>query len=351
MGNLSGSELDIALTEPHDSSVDTTQSIPPTYTQVSLAGSGMFGEVHFCLPADTVSSARSNTSDTQQSSHALTSKLVAVKVAVSTGKTVLAQEIKTLRAISEQAQGNPVAERCFFKLFEWNIVGEHANWLITSTLPVCCNLQELSRRLADLPEEFTWFLYTQLHSALEFLHKKCSPAIEHRDLHKGNVVIGFEHSNPHEADLTLPQIKLIDFGESAFKVEDEETSFENTFKRDHCFFLEILDEVVQGESWGSEGESVVSDGDSDSEQKLPNGRTTEFYAFTKAVSEGLISGYQGKPIMLVELWVMFGAFAELSLAGMNKTAVERIRDVVVEVAKSRSNKIEKSIMKLLTKEE
>jgi serine/threonine protein kinase len=77
-----------------------------------------------------------------------------------------------------------------------------------TTFPICCQLSELKVSFEDMPEEFTWLIFIQLHKALDFLHNACDSPIAHGDLHDGNVIIGYRGPN----DRDTAQLKVIDFG-------------------------------------------------------------------------------------------------------------------------------------------
>lgn len=345
----------------------TFHSEAPTYTPVNFAGHGLFGQVYFCLPTDQVFLARrsavsdNTTTTTQQSLHSLTSKLVAVKTA---GAVSLIPEIRALRTIHTQQHSSDVVEKSFFRLIESRTDGDLAQYMVTSTLPLCGNLDELGGCIAQMPEAFTWLIYTRIHSALRFLHKTCSPAIAHGDLHQGNVLIGFSDPDVKGRGLILPQVTLIDFGNATFHPGEERSGNSyrdlygvDAFSRDTDAFLRILESVASDprphefdrsdyKKWWDrkKWEALL-------ERKPLAGRTAEFNDFHKALGHGLAQGLRVNPVVLEELWKSFGSFAEQCVADISEADMEQIRDLVLGVAETLFEETRESIEEILMESE
>jgi serine/threonine protein kinase len=186
--------------------VESVPAIPSSYTLVSEAGEGAYATAYFCLPTQAVTDAISSIKDVPSHStviDTLKSKLQVVKVFNDPGRLSRYTEVNILVDIQQHRQSHaqplPIIE-----ILAWDTTGGVPAWLATSTFPVSCDLEAC--RGTDMPEEFVWHVYTQLHAALEFLHK--SAQVIHRDLHDGNVIVG--HSN--STGTGLPQVKVIDFG-------------------------------------------------------------------------------------------------------------------------------------------
>ncbi|KAH7386049.1 hypothetical protein BKA66DRAFT_569358 [Pyrenochaeta sp. MPI-SDFR-AT-0127] len=309
----------------------TRSKIPAIYTEVGKAGSGLFGDVYTCLPADTVASARS--SDMHSMSE-LARQLVAVKIGSSFDQDGLTQEVKILKAIRNQVEDHP-AERHFFKLIEWNTITKGEQWMVSSTLPICCNLQTLEGHFDKMPEDFLWLVYTQLQEAMSFLHNDCKPSIAHGDLHKGNIVIGFSNAD----NLGLPQLKVLDFGTSTFFANDDRSS--RRLRNDTHNFLCVIDFLIHESSWVTWDENSCNLA---VRARLPANRTPEFYIFHGTLNMALEQREDVDPVVLQTLWKQFGNFAILRVASISEASKKQIQDVIMELTKG---KYDESVRRML----
>ena len=318
----------------------TIQKIPTNYIKVSKAGDGIFGDVFFCVRADTTTFTESASIHNSGAKPNLAKKLVAIKVVSARTDLNLSRELEIMQAIQTQVQTLPAAQQ-FFQLIEWDTISPHATWAVTSTLPMCCSMQELTLGIDSVPEETMWLVYTQLHEALDFLHNKCKPPIAHRDLHQGNVLIGF--SNPDA--LGLPELKIIDFGLSSFISGKEAPTFLMGPPRsvDAKRFLFILDNIVHAPGFKQWNRATCNMAVEYSE---PEGRTAMSYEFHQALNTQLGKLAETDFSFLQELWQQFGAFATQQVNSMSESTRKQIQDLVLGKTKSQFDEVQEKLERI-----
>lgn len=310
--------------------------IPPGFIEVGKAGTGAYGSVYFCLPEHEVALATN--------ARQLSVELVAVKTVFDFGKSGLANELETLQYIQRQASRHQLKE-LFAEVIDWDTSAKLPGWIVTTTWPVCCDLVSLTEKTSVLPEEYLWLVYTQLHKALDFLHRTCNPPVAHADLHKGNIIIGF--ANPNSA--SLPQLKLIDFGLSEQYLLGEGVDGAKTnyyHQRDTYSFFATLDHVVHENVSSCQGWTYAHCA-SKVQNRLPKDRSEEFYSFHAALNDGRQLAHNVAPKHRQVLWEKYGGYATRSLAVITESSTLKIRDAILEVTASKVEARQKKIEELL----
>lgn len=100
-------DIDRALDRLLDAPEDLSSLLPPSYTFISKAGSGTYGNVYFCLPTSVVTSARTEfmaLGDSTTVYEDLTKQLVAVKTSRGSSIPMFQNEIKALQIVGATNQ-------------------------------------------------------------------------------------------------------------------------------------------------------------------------------------------------------------------------------------------------------
>jgi hypothetical protein len=321
-----------ALANPPKPYVSLGPKIPPSFTLVSKAGSGVAADAFFCLLRDAVTDEETPEPDQAPAKASrLMGKLQVVKLFARPEPMVMGKEIAILDAIKVQRPEHE-STHPFFEVTAFDPAGY---WYATSTLPMCCELGAMKGSFKYLPEEFMWLVFLQIRKALGFLHEKCDPLIAHADLHMGNVLICF--SGP--TDQGMPKIKLIDFGFSVHVPASRRDQF-LPIKDDVHGLLKIMDCIIHdyGE-WNRDScEMYLRCG-------APEARSSTFHSFHKAVNDNLVVG--DRICSLSNLSQQFGRYAARKATSIPDANVAQIRDAVRKATYPRFQSMEKTIQKLL----
>jgi serine/threonine protein kinase len=327
-----------ALQTSAQAMVESVPAIPSSYTLVSEAGEGAYATACFCLPTQAVIDAVSSTkasSSCPTAINTLKSKLQVIKVFNDPGRLARYTEVNILVDIQQHRQSQSHAQPLpIIEILAWDTTGGVPAWIATSTFPVLCDLEAC--RGTDMPEEFVWHVYTQLHAALAFLHK--SARIIHRDLHDGNVIVGYSNST----GTGLPQVKVIDFG-----MAEQLHSNSNISKETYAYLLKeeaedlliILDALL----CGLDIDCAVCAGPSLDERE-PHSRACDFH---DAVGEELARGFRDQERVLDRLWERFGSFALGKVKFCSDKASKRIRDAVFDVTLERREENDSRVQEIL----
>ena len=90
----------------------------------------------------------------------------------------------------------------------------------------------------------TWLVYIELSNALHWLNNTCKRAIAHGDIRLDNILIRYPSLSPQAGQQQLPQVTLIDSGNS--KIQHAEPGYEcaityhQTVRKDRTAFLFVL---------------------------------------------------------------------------------------------------------------
>ncbi|KAF2822018.1 hypothetical protein CC86DRAFT_385733 [Ophiobolus disseminans] len=311
--------------------------LPSSYIHVSKAGAGLLATAYFCLPKDVVNSVKSEAREV--TSHAITklvSKLQVVKVFAKWCRQVTSTELMILKEIQQQRRGH-TEELPLIELLAWDASGPAPNWIATSTMPVCCNLKSLARCFNEMPEEFIWLVYTQIHQALEFLHRTCS--IAHRNLHMGNVIVGYPEPN----DSNLPKVKLLDFEMSERAPFYGSVLSEGLIDRDTEGLLSIMQTIIDDSSL----ECTLCDWLSSAHYPDPR-CTSKICSFHKAISQEAVAYSTCDSKFLAKLLTKYGSYAKDKLDACSETSRMHIQYVILKTTKAKSKALENRIQELLS---
>lgn len=325
---------------------DPSLLLPATYTHVAIAGTGTYGDVHFCLQNSALLSARSGlTASTDRSAvyEKLIKQLVAIKIccepdSIKTLQTEL-EALQTIRTYKKTEDGETCGE-LFALLGHGQCFDGSSPYIVTSTLPIVCTLESLKSSLLVLPEVFTWLIYNKLTSALHWLEDTCTPGITHGDMHSGNVLVGYPSLHPTDS---LPEIKLIDFGRALLQPPPSYTPaalirYEQSLRADQTHFLRILGRLV-GVDVDRPWRLVRSES--------PEDRGWEWCDLKMEVQDLLGMGEWDRMDEVGKMRGRWDRLAEARVQDVKAKDVEQIWDVVVGVTQGKRDEVRVKIEELL----
>ena len=152
---------------------DSMSLLPPAYTYVATAGTGSYGSVHFCLRSPSGKAVRANfkpSTDIPTVCERLTEQLVALKICVQPESIeTLATELEALQVVEAYTKTDE-GEACYellTPLGHGTCLDGNSPYIVTSTLPIVCPLEDLKSHFLTLPEVFTWLVYAKVTNALK----------------------------------------------------------------------------------------------------------------------------------------------------------------------------------------
>lgn len=330
---------------------DPASWLPPSYKFVAKAGSGQRGDVYFCLPKSSLRSAKAKLSTPTDSGVALehlATQLVAIKTDRTSSFAPFSEEIQALGIIKawKLAAGGDTSQSPsadLFTLLDYSAMQPSPTnrpYICTSTLPLVCPMTALSALLTSAAEILTWHLYTRIDSVLSWLHTTCSPAIAHKDIHAGNILIGYKSLTDSGSAALLPEVKLVDFGISSIASMNggdlQHMFFDQDVRNDSVLFICFLCRLLGAQSqlgWTFKWEGKDS--------------SLEMQAF-KEVVEG-VHGKSSRECeaALLGLQDKFGGFARKTLADVGGDVCGVIRAAVMEATRQGQDEVRAGLQKLI----
>ncbi|KAF2123141.1 hypothetical protein BDV96DRAFT_639687 [Lophiotrema nucula] len=290
---------------------DSIQGVPDQYVPVSVAGSGAYGTVFYCLPHETFLA-----SSLPMNHQALRKQLVAVKVPTNTGWSQASKEVDTYRKIFRHPRIDTV-ESSLCKIFDSEdtpVIPDTCSWFsmraVYPTIALGGLQEQLIATKQRTPVEFVAHLFLQIGGLLRFLHNECN--MTHGDLHRQNVLIDVDSAG----ESGLPHFVLVDFGRvGKFKGATTKGALDDV--RNFCTLFSELEEVM--DIAGLKADEAV--------------KWKEFVHITSGMSPKAY-GPPGETLGLEQVWETFEGLMKTCRNGVGVEVVAKIREVLRAVVEA-----------------